>query len=82
MSLQVFSREELLVALTAHELLVHGAFDTPGAGMDLQVVDEVILEHYLITKIQSNEKCYNFIWVYMVALFDITKAPPIESWLS
>ena len=68
MSLQVFSREELLVALTAHELLVHGAFDTPGAGMDLQVVDEVILEHYLITKIQSNEKLrsvttlFGFIW--------------------
>ena len=71
MSLQVFSREELLVALTTHELLVHGALDTPGAGMDLQVVDEVILEHYLITKIQSNEKCYNFIWVYMVAEYHI-----------
>ena len=42
-SLQIFPRDEFLVTLITHELLIHRALDTSGSSMDLKMVDEFIL---------------------------------------
>ena len=41
--LQILSREELLVALSALKFFIHCALDTSRPGMDLEMVDEFIL---------------------------------------